>query len=37
MPYVQVYFVEGFIYINKIKFTNAKDTICSCKCLILRE
>lgn len=34
---MQVHFVDESININKIKFTNAKDTICSYKCLIPRE
>lgn len=34
---MQVHFVEEFININKIKFTNVKDTICIYECLILRE
>lgn len=37
MPEMQVHFVQEFININKIKFKNAKYTISSYKCLILRE
>lgn len=37
MPQMQVHFVAEFININKIKFTNAKDTICSYKRFVLRE